>query len=53
MTFVRQAGEASYSQGPSSFEFHCEFVLGFLDGQDRSSYSLQNLHFDSVTMPAN
>jgi TolB-like protein len=53
MTFVPQSGEATNGSMPSSFQFHCEFVMGLLDGRNGSSYLLQNLNFDRVTMPAN
>lgn len=53
MTFVPQSGETIYGSTPSSFQYHCEFVMGFEDGRSRNSYSLQNLIIDRISMPAN
>ena len=53
MTFVPQSGETIYGSTPSSFQYHCEFVMGFEDGRSRNSYSLQNLIFDRISLPAN
>jgi hypothetical protein len=49
--FVREAGETS-SSPPKSFQIVSEIVVGVVAANERKSYSLQNLTFDRVSMPA-
>jgi len=52
MTFVQDGGETASGSPPSFFQIVSEIVVGVTTSGNKKSYSLQNLIFDRVGMPA-
>lgn len=52
MTFILNANGQRQASNPQSFQFASEIVVGVVTTEINKSYSLQNLTFDRVAMPA-
>ncbi|HYM61469.1 MAG TPA: FlgO family outer membrane protein [Thermoanaerobaculia bacterium] len=52
MAFAQQAGEVTSNSPPRVFQIVSEIVVGVVATGARESYSLQNLTFDRVSLPA-